>query len=76
MALSQMGIIKKILAATLLLCGPTMAQEPYVLRFAEQLQQIDPTQVGTYSQSQMGLYFVGQWIGIDQAPEEKGLVFN
>ena len=76
MALSQMGIIKKILAATLLLCGPAMAQEPYVLRFAEQLQQIDPTQVGTYPQSQMGLYFVGQWIGIDQAPEEKGFWFN
>jgi len=52
------------------------AQAPLVLRFAEHLQQIDPNVVGKYTQSQVGLYFTGQWLGIDAAPNEKGFFFN
>ncbi|MBL6669607.1 MAG: type IX secretion system membrane protein PorP/SprF [Flavobacteriaceae bacterium] len=52
------------------------AQEPYILRYAEQQQQISPTKVGTYDLSQMGFYLVTQWIGIAEAPNEKCIWFN
>ena len=65
-----------ILALLFWACFTASAQVPLVLRYAEQLQHIDPNVVGSYTHSQLGLYFARQWLGIDGAPNERGLFFN
>ena len=72
-----MGLIQHSPMAFLLwACIVASAQAPLVLRHAEQLQHIDPNVVGSYTHSQLGLYFVGQWLGVGEAPNEKGLFYN
>ena len=77
MDLFKMELIQHTIVSFLLwVCFSVQAQAPLVLRYAEQMQHIDPNVVGSYSHSQLGLYFVSQWLGVDESPNEKGLFFN
>ena len=76
MGLFKMGITKIFGLLMLQVFCLSRAQEPYILRYAEQQQQISPIKVGTYDLSQMGFYLVTQWIGIAEAPNEKCIWFN